>query len=351
MKRQRTRSIACKSRDEFIKVSRDLDSQEDTEIKIRRRKMSEWLNDDSKPDLPKVENEDDELQASCGYKLENKGMSIEEEESQLYSIIHEINKLTNEITFPSDIPGSPKINSETSTVISDKDISYTEEKNYVDLSEKINSGSMLNESIPEGISIDYNFLKQNIIPYNELLKIIVLGDNQSGKTSFINRIISDEQPAFKYEHTLSLEILKTLITYKNRKLKIEFFDTNEKILNSNILNVYYEFSHGVIYVIDPRNLVKKKPKEYLESLINKITHIQKLSNNSIKIFLAVNETLYPTNIKEKEKKNVQNNLKNLQTKLKLEIFNFNLKDFNIYNPQFKDLICRLLGNKWFRASL
>lgn len=350
--RSRSRSISCKSREEFLEKSKEAEVDKKIYHNRRKRDYDEF----------KMEFDDEYeegLKSNCSYQLEEKVLSIDEleklEENQLYSIINEINKISNEDSDLLEESGLSHNYMELSTENDDDQIGYPEEKDYIGLSKKIKENPSMNGNIPKDLTIDQNFLKQNIVPYTELLKIIVLGDDKSGKTSFIKSLTQHKSNSNLYEHTLSLEILKTLVSFKNKNIQIEFFDTNDKILNSNILNVYYQFSNGVIYIINPNNFLRTDYKLYLKQLYSKIRKIKEITKCSTKISLAINETEFNKTATEEEKKQFLRIINEIKEELiddtNTSMFVFNLSNFNINNSSFKDFFVNIFENRLYRKSI
>jgi GTPase SAR1 family protein len=72
---------------------------------------------------------------------------------------------------------------------------------------------------------------QNIKLTDEVLKIILIGDENVGKSLLIEKLINTGNPLL---HTSSLEIKKKRIKLLERILTLEFWDTNKKILCSKL---------------------------------------------------------------------------------------------------------------------
>jgi hypothetical protein len=76
-------------------------------------------------------------------------------------------------------------------------------------------------------------VSQNIKLTDEVLKIVLLGDDSIGKTLFINKLFNDEMSNL-YIHSKSLEIKKKRVRLLDRIATLEFWDTNKEIQNSRL---------------------------------------------------------------------------------------------------------------------
>lgn len=110
-----------------------------------------------------------------------------------------------------------------------------------------------------------------------------------------------------------MEIKKTIINVNNKKVKLEFFDTNTQIINSGIIKTYYKISQGYIAIIDSLPSV-----DNMLFLKKQIEEIQSAKTYHEKIFLVVNSNDNNINLKKagnNKKEEVMNDfLKELQKK-------------------------------------
>ena len=265
------------------------------------------------------------------------------------------NKLSKEKAQPCDQSFESQNLTDQSTQNNEEEIEYPKELDYSGLNIKLQSNPFTNGNIQDDVIIDKDFIRQNIIAYNTLLKIIVLGDKKSGKTMLINNITQAKAKTDTYEPTVSLDILKRLVYFKNRRIQLEFFDTNEQIFNSTIINIYYKFSDGVIYIINPMNLIKEDKEQYISKLYSKIKEIKYITKSTIDISIVVNETNFINSITEEEKESYLNTLSSMKEELKnqheISLYNFDISSFNINSSFLKEFLIKLLENKELRHSL
>ena len=117
------------------------------------------------------------------------------------------------------------------------------------------------------------------------MKLLLIGDVKSGKTSFINSFFNQQNNS--YEHTSCLEIKKNRFSISSSKeIRFEFFDSNTLILNSDIISTYINISDGFVFVCD---LSKRESIEYIDRKIEKVFNNCKNKKNP-KFFFYINNT-------------------------------------------------------------
>lgn len=85
-----------------------------------------------------------------------------------------------------------------------------------------------------------------------LLKIIVVGDSGVGKTNLIQRYTKDKfSPEFA--STLGVDFSSLDVQLKNKRVKIQFWDTAGQEKYKAISQAYYKNTHGVFIVYDITN--------------------------------------------------------------------------------------------------
>ena len=176
------------------------------------------------------------------------------------------------------------------------------------------------------------FISQNLIVYDELLKLIVIGNKSVGKSTFIKKLINEESNG----PTMALEINKTIVNVNNKKVKLEFFDTNTQIINSSIIKTYYKISQGYIAIIDSYQNV-----DNLLWLKKQIEEIHSAKTFHAKLFLIVNE--YTDTTKKSNKEQIKDFIDELTQKYIVQVKKCDLsktdfisdEDFMIY---IKDIL-------------
>jgi hypothetical protein len=91
---------------------------------------------------------------------------------------------------------------------------------------------------PVNFFINDPILSQNILQAQSSLKILIIGDEKVGKTFFVNKLLKKTNISYQnsknYVHTDSLEISKNIIYLVNKSVKLEVYDTNKQILESQL---------------------------------------------------------------------------------------------------------------------
>ena len=217
--------------------------------------------------------------ASEEYKIEVAPIPLEErvkiEEQQLLTMIHQLNV--------------SKKNSE-------DDSSDEDNLKGGNFSKRINNLSL--STLSDEIEIDENFINQNVITYDDSIKLIVLGEKRVGKSLLVQKLISKENYDYEYKPTTALDIKKTILDINNKKIKLEMIDTSSSMLNSDIIKTYYQLANGFVIVSDIQ----------MSCVNEKITKIRKAVGIDANILLVINESEQNdkeryVNVKEYSRKN------------------------------------------------
>lgn len=199
--------------------------------------------------------------ASEEYKIEVAPIPLEErvkiEEQQLLTMIHQLNV--------------SKKNSE-------DDSSDEDNLKGGNFSKRINNLSL--STLSDEIEIDENFINQNVITYDDSIKLIVLGEKRVGKSLLVQKLISKENYDYEYKPTTALDIKKTILDINTKKIKLEMIDTSSSMLNSDIIKTYYQLANGFVIVSDIQ----------MSCVNEKITKIRKAVGIDANILLVINES-------------------------------------------------------------
>ena len=150
--------------------------------------------------------------------------------------------------------------------------------------------------------------------YSNIINIILIGDNKTGKTTVFNRILKNKYD-FNYTQTNGINYLASYKIINNKKIKINIWDTG--IINSKHINLYLKSINIVLLIC---NLNNKDTQTYiLKELNNKL-----LENKKIYILCNI--------INDKNNK--------LCNELIKQIYNFNIKIIII---NFKNEYCQLIS--------
>tara|TARA_B110000008_G_scaffold279616_1_gene327512 strand:- start:2224 stop:2841 length:618 start_codon:yes stop_codon:yes gene_type:complete len=75
--------------------------------------------------------------------------------------------------------------------------------------------------------------------YDYLFKIIIIGEQGSGKTSIVKKLIHNKYEDIR-EPTIGLDFTSTQTEYDDKSIKYHFWDTAGQECFSNIIKVYYK---------------------------------------------------------------------------------------------------------------
>ena len=163
-------------------------------------------------------------------------------------------------------------------------------------------------------------------------KILLLGDSQVGKTSFILRFCDDK---FQEESltTIGLDTKNKFIKIKDKKIQLNIWDTAGEERFRSIAKNSFKGAHGILlmYGIDD-----KKSFRAIKDWINSIK--ESIDINKIGLVVVGNKC----DIKEEQKEVDQEMMKNLEEKEKVEIIIASAKDNINVNESFIKLIEKMM---------
>lgn len=100
--------------------------------------------------------------------------------------------------------------------------------------------------------------ESNAVTYDHIFKIILIGDNGVGKSSFIRRFC-EATFVGEMETTIGVDFYLSEIDVKGKKIKVKIWDTAGSEKYMSISAVYYRKADGVIFVFDVT-----KPKSFTD---------------------------------------------------------------------------------------
>ena len=324
------------------------------------------IEENSEDDLNSNESDEfDELRCNSNYQLKEIPKTLKElekiDEDNLFNLIEKMNKELNKLKNKKQkkifyINFDNKKEKRSNSVnyyfnIDETNFNQNLNDSFISMHNENYSNLSLNSSTENSIDLnindfDYdNFIMQNLKCFDEKIKLIVIGDEKVGKTLFLNKIgIYDN---FKrknnfnineYNPTDCLEINKSYVIVDKKLIKIESFDTNVKIINSKIIETYYNLCNGFIFVVSNDNI---NSINFIESQFKKI--LLNL-NNLDKILFIVNEKI-------KDNFEFINKLKNLYIKYnhdninKFNYLSIDLKNFDYSNIKFQTFLKNIISEK------
>ena len=209
------------------------------------------------------------------------------------------------------------------------EISYDEfdlcKKSYLSNGSSNSTNDSSNYSDDENMR---NLILYNVKNYSKLIKIMLIGENNVGKSYFLNKIFNNSNES-KYNPKDCLNIKKINTEINNTDVKLEFWDTNEQFLNSILIKTYYKIANAFVIIVNENSDLKFIQKQ--------IKDIQSVNKNE-KIFFVFNY-------------NLNNNINMKEIKDKFEFFcydnyiNFhiiNLDEFSLENQEFYQFLESLI---------
>lgn len=153
------------------------------------------------------------------------------------------------------------------------------------------------------------------------LKVILLGDTNTGKTSFVNKLIGQES---ELTTTIGIDFIKYSVKYKQNIIKSILWDTAGMERFGSIVSSYYRMIDGAIIFIDLNNIDSYQSFEYwLNDVIyyvkigiiyiigNKNDLERKISKDDIINYININYKNYEIYYKEISIKNNVPNVKDI----------------------------------------
>jgi hypothetical protein len=262
--RKRSQSFYAKSEEEF----KEQVNEEDTYQPRKRSRISSLIEDSLAADENKSSDDEDELSQSKDNTKKSGGkrdaddnlgvtetfcitentQTMEDEEETLMNSINNISQSIRNRDRRSFLEGVSNIylsqrafnlNQTQSSPISNKiSRSFSSDSmNIIDFENIYPSTMPHTNDILINVILNDPILSQNIKLTDEVIKIIVLGEESIGKTLFIDQVINNAGSRRKlsgYAHSKCLDIKKKKVKLLDRILTLELWDTNREIQNSKL---------------------------------------------------------------------------------------------------------------------
>ena len=165
------------------------------------------------------------------------------------------------------------------------------------------------------------FLSKNIDIVENTLKFLIMGESKILKSNFISKIFEEKE---KEQKLISgnLMIKKKNIKLLGHYIRLELLDTNSELSNSNMLDVYYKISDGMILIVDSQS---PNSAYYIKDLLEKMKYEFHQNNFYNLLFLSISK---------KENNNLKDNKGKLNS-IETESIIHNIE--NEYNYKFKNI--------------
>lgn len=167
-----------------------------------------------------------------------------------------------------------------------------------------------------------NIIKQNIINYDKVIKIMLIGNKNSGKSLFSQKILNNNG---EIKETQFLEIKKKVVEINTENVMLELWDSNEDFINSSLINIYYKIANAFVIIVDNNS--------DFNFIIKQINLIKSIKNAQILLIFNNKNNNDLFNIQKYKELNHYDNI----------IFNLvNLYEININNNFIQDFLSKLL---------
>lgn len=119
------------------------------------------------------------------------------------------------------------------------------------------------------------------LPHDQLLTVILIGDQSVGKTSLIQKFVkSEDQLSGAYKPTIGLDFKTKKVLLNGRIVKLTIWDTAGQERFRTISQTYYQRADGVILAYDCTSASS------YASISNWITQIQEHSKQNVQKVLV-----------------------------------------------------------------
>jgi small GTP-binding protein len=175
----------------------------------------------------------------------------------------------------------------------------------------------------ESISEDY---------YDEKIKLMIIGETRTGKTSLISRYCKGDYSESPYLSTIGIDFQIKNLTINSKKIRLQIWDTAGQERFRNIAKNYYQSSDGFIIVYDITN------SESFQTLDYWIEEIKSNSHEFTKMILVGNKCDL-----EDERQVKKEEGKDYAKKEKIKFYEVSAKEGTNINTAFDTLVKDILS--------
>jgi small GTP-binding protein len=175
----------------------------------------------------------------------------------------------------------------------------------------------------ESISEDY---------YDEKIKLMIIGETRTGKTSLISRYCKGDYSESPYLSTIGIDFQIKNLEINSKKIRLQIWDTAGQERFRNIAKNYYQSSDGFIVVYDITN------NESFQTLDYWVEEIKSNSQELSRMILVGNKCDLEEGRQVKKEEG-----KDYAKKKELKFYEVSAKDGTNVNKAFDDLIKDILS--------
>jgi small GTP-binding protein len=168
--------------------------------------------------------------------------------------------------------------------------------------------------------------------FDEKIKLMIIGETRTGKTSLISRYCKNEFSGGAYLSTIGIDFQIKNLEINSKKIRLQIWDTAGQERFRNIAKNYYQSSDGFIVVYDITN------NESFQTLDYWVEEIKSNSQELSRMILVGNKCDLEEGRQVKKEEG-----KDYAKKKELKFYEVSAKDGTNVNKAFDDLIKDILS--------
>ena len=168
--------------------------------------------------------------------------------------------------------------------------------------------------------------------FDEKIKLMIIGETRTGKTSLISRYCKNEFSGGAYLSTIGIDFQIKNLEMNSKKIRLQIWDTAGQERFRNIAKNYYQSSDGFIVVYDITN------NESFQTLDYWVEEIKSNSQELSRMILVGNKCDIEEGRQVKKEEG-----KEYAKKKELKFYEVSAKDGTNVNKAFDDLIKDILS--------
>lgn len=102
------------------------------------------------------------------------------------------------------------------------------------------------------LSTNYDYLTNEVVKYNKIIKIVILGESGVGKSSLMSRYF-DHDFTDHFQSTVGVDFRHKVVTNGTYSIKIQCWDTAGNERYQNIVSSYYRGANFILLCFDITN--------------------------------------------------------------------------------------------------
>ena len=108
--------------------------------------------------------------------------------------------------------------------------------------------------------------------YDEIFRIVIVGDTTSGKTNILMKYIKNSFNCDS-KHTVGVDLFSKLLKLKGIQIKLQIWDTSGQERYKSVTTVYFKGAQGFLIIYDITN---KTSFDNIEKWIDEILKVVKV---------------------------------------------------------------------------